>query len=153
MGITAPIFTKLIISRQTLRTAPILNFIQITENMHRAGKHFIYALTPTTAFTAPTFIKLRTAQSHYVDIPHTRIHPNWSWNTVSKNIDLFTTLRIIKPCNNFHEIQVCSANFCKAHLHGISQKSNKWFSHWYQATGRQTDRHDLQTRHPFLLCK
>jgi hypothetical protein len=54
---------------------PILNFVQISQKMQRTGKHFIYALTQTAAFTVPTHIKFITTQSHYVDIPLHRNSP------------------------------------------------------------------------------
>lgn len=45
-----------------------IEFYPDHKKMQRRGKHFIYALTQTVAFTVPTIIKLRTAQSHYTDI-------------------------------------------------------------------------------------
>jgi hypothetical protein len=39
---------------------------------------FIYACEKSAAFPAPVFLKVMIGQQHYVQIPYTKLHPNWT---------------------------------------------------------------------------
>ena len=70
-------------------------------------KHtFIYAHMESMVFPAPTFIKLKSGQQHYVQILYTKFHPSGTIYMWKLQTNLFPDLKYGFHYVNFHETQI-----------------------------------------------